>query len=281
LRIARLRDEKWAFLEDPQQVIDELKRQPQRIDLFTLIGRLPNGLPELPYAAKMDNLAVLPITTFDHWRNEVIDGKTRNVLRKSEKRGVVVVRVDFDENLLHSISNIYNECPIRQGRQFLHYRKDINTVRKETITFIDKTVFLGAYFDKELIGFAKIVIDKYGNQAGLMQIISMIKHRDKAPNNALVSEAVRVCAERGISYLWYGNYVYGNKGEDSLADFKKYNGFRRIDIPRYYIPLTTFGQIAIRLGLQEQLINRIPAPAINAMRRLRQLWYCRGVSSVR
>jgi hypothetical protein len=36
-----------------------------------------------------------------------------------------------------------------------------------------------------------------------MHILSMIRHREKAPTNALIAQAVRSCAERGIPYLWY------------------------------------------------------------------------------
>ena len=44
-----------------------------------------------------------------------------------------------------------------------------------------------------------------------MQIVSMVGHQDKAPTNALIAQAVRSCAERGIPYLWYANMSYGKK----------------------------------------------------------------------
>ncbi len=79
------------------------------------------------------------------------------------------------------------------------------TVRREAATFLDCSVFIGAYFNEELIGFIKLTHDETRTQAGLMHIISMIQHRDKAPTNALVAQAVRSCADRNIPYLVYSN----------------------------------------------------------------------------
>ena len=47
-----------------------------------------------------------------------------------------------------------------------------------------------------VIGFAKLVPDEDHQQAALMQILSMVSHRDKSPTNALIAQAVRSCAER-------------------------------------------------------------------------------------
>ena len=91
-----------------------------------------------------------------------------------------------------------------------------------------------------------------------MNIVSMVKHRDKAPTNALIAHSVRACAERGIPYLIYQNFVYGNKAPDSLAKFKEVNGFQRINLPRYYVPMTAFGKLALRLGLHHKLADHLP-----------------------
>ena len=44
-----------------------------------------------------------------------------------------------------------------------------------------------------------------------MGIIAKIKHRDKAPMNALVAKAVEICAENKIPYLVYDKAYYGKK----------------------------------------------------------------------
>jgi hypothetical protein len=108
-----------------------------------------------------------------------------------------------------------------------------------------------------------------------MNIVSLIQHRDKAPTNALVARAVRSCAERGISYLVYSNFAYGKKQRDSLSDFKERNGFQRIDLPRYYVPLTRLGSIAFRLGLHHRLADHVPEFLGAKLRELRSAWYNR------
>jgi len=84
---------------------------------------------------------------------------------------------------------------------------------------------------------------------------------------------VRSCADRGISHLVYSNFAYGKKERSSLSDFKERNGFERINLPRYYVPLTTLGWTALRLGLHHKFIDRLPAPLLAKARDLRYSWY--------
>jgi hypothetical protein len=212
------------------------------------------------------------VSTFDDWLKLQIDSKVRNMIRKAAKSGVVVREVPFDDALIQWISAIYNETPIRQGRRFAHYGENLETLHRMKATFLDRSIFIGAFFEENLIGFAKLVSDEDGSQAGLMHILSMIRHRDKAPTNALIAQAVKTCAERGIPYLWYAKFSYGKKQRDSLADFKRHNGFQRIDLPRYYVPLTFAGRVALRLGLHHGIADWIPEPLGATYRRIRGLW---------
>jgi hypothetical protein len=181
--------------------------------------------------------------------------------------------VPFDETLVRGIQEIYNESPVRQGRRFPHYGKEFEKVYREEATFLDCSVFIGAFIGDKLIGFIKLVHDETGTQAGLMNILSMIQHRDKAPTNALIAQAVRTCAERRISYLVYSNFAYGGKQESSLSRFKEVNGFQRIDLPRYYVPLTRLGRAAFRLGLHRKLADYLPESVAGKLRELREAWY--------
>jgi hypothetical protein len=194
-------------------------------------------------------------------------------VRKAAKNGVNVREVPFDDNLVQGIHAIYNESPIRQGKKFWHYGKDLEAVRRMNGTFLDRTIFIGAYLQDSLIGFVKLVANEEWSQAGLMQIVSMIQHRDKAPTNSLVAQAVRSCAERGIPHLWYANFSYGKKQQDTLADFKRHNGFQKVDVPRYYVPLTVVGRMALRMGLHHGTIDWIPEPVASTYRKIRSYWY--------
>ena len=106
---------------------------------------------------------------------------------------------------------------------------------------IDLSTFLGAYYDDELIGFIKLLnAGKFMRTSGT---IAKIKYRKKSPMNALIAKAVEICEMKNSAYLVYGKFVYGKKGPDGLSDFKRYNGFQKIDLPRYYIPLNIKGNI--------------------------------------
>ena len=272
IRIARLAAETYEFLGDPQAAVKLLRDSGARIDLFTFTQQLPDVTPRYDYPMEWDNLAAVPVSTFDQWWKHQINGKTRNMVRRAETKGITVREVPFDDGLVHDIKAIYDETPVRQGRSFWHYKKDFESVRRENATFLDRSVFLGAFNEGTLIGFAKLVSDGDGRQAALMQILSMVSHRDKAPTNALIAHAVRACAERGTGHLVYSHFAYGRKDRDGLSDFKQHNGFQRIDLPRYYVPLTALGRLALRLRLHRGIADHVPEPMLAQLRRMRSRW---------
>jgi hypothetical protein len=275
IRIACLDGDKFTFPDDPEAVLDGLRKSATRIDLFTFLQRLPDTSPKYTYSMEWDNLAVLPVSTFYHWWTRQIRSLPRNRARQAEKKGVVVREVPFDDALVKGIWEVYNECPIRQGKPFIHYGKDLEAVREHAGTFLDRSVFIGAFLDGSMIGFIKLVLDETRTYACIIHIVSMMQHRDKAPTNALVAQAVRSCADRRFSSLVYENFTYGRKQGDSLSHFKEVNGFRRIDLPRYFVPLTTAGRIALRLGLHHRFIDHFPEPILAKLRELRTAWYTR------
>jgi hypothetical protein len=278
LRVASVEGDKYRFLDDPQLIIDGLRKCGKQIDLFTFIQRVTETSPKYQYPMEWDNFAALPITTFDNWWTKV-GKKSRNMARQAEKKGVKVREIPFNDVLIEGITQIYNECPVRQGKRFPHYGMPLEKVRPYAGTFLESSIFVGAFLDDALIGFAKLTIDETQTQAGLMHILSMIVHRDKAPNNALVAQAVKSCADRHIPYLVYANFAYGNKQQDSLSDFKEHNGFQRVNVPRYYVPLTRTGELAFRMGLHHKLVERLPESVISKLRNFRAGWYSRKLQS--
>ena len=75
----------------------------------------------------------------------------------------------------------------------------------------------------------------------------------------MLAEAVRQCCARGVGHLIYEWFDYGKKTGDSLTKFKENNGFVRMNIPRYYVPLTAKGHLALRTGLHRSPKERIPS----------------------
>jgi len=273
IRIAELSADTFEYVDDPETTVDSLRRSEDRIDLFTFMQRLPDTSPKYTYPLEWDNLAVLPISTFDNWWTKQVNDKTRNMARRAGKKGVVIRELSIDDAFIRGVWTIYNECEVRQGKPFPHYGKDLETVRKETATFLDRSVFFGAYLDDTLIGFAKLHCHGAGIQAGLVSILSLVQHRDKSPTNALVAEAVRYCASKGIPNLIYSRFSDGNKEGDSLMEFKEHNGFQRVNLPRYYVPLNPFGWAAFHLGMHHRIADHIPEPVLAKLRGARSLWY--------
>lgn len=279
VKTARLDAENFLFVDDPNPVIDALRKSKCRIDLFTFIQKVGEPSPKHKYPMEWDNLAVLPISTFDHWWNHQIGFKARNKAKQAEKKGVAIKEIAFSHSLVRGIWEIYNETPIRQGRKFPHFGKDMETVYKEEATYLDHSVFLGAFLDDKLIGFIKMLWNPDGSQAGLLNIVSLIEYRDKAPTNALVAHAVRICAERKTPYLVYSRFAYGRRTSDSLSDFKERNAFQRVNLPRYYVPLSPIGLIVLKLGLHKRFSERIPEWMIVRLREFRKAWLGRQMQS--
>ena len=111
---------------------------------------------------------------------------------------------------------------------------------------------IGAYYEGEMIGF--IMLANAGRFGITGQIISSLKHRDKSTNNALIAKAVEVCAQQGLGYL-----IYLFWSEDSLAEFKRRCGFEPVRVPRYWVPLTWKGRLALACGLHRGWKAMIPA----------------------
>jgi hypothetical protein len=273
-RIVRVEGDGYVFLNNPEQAVEHLRAHGPRADLLTFIQALPDAAPKFPYPFEMDNFAGLRVTTHEEWLRG-LSPRIRTQTRQAERRGVEIREIPFDDDTARGIWEIYNETPVRQGRRFPHYGKDLETVRRMSATFPDLSVFIGAFFEGRMIGFIKLVANQAGTQAGIMHILSLEAHRDKAPTNGLLASAVRACEKRRIEFLTYCSYTYGKKAESSLSEFKRRNGFRRMDVPRYYVPLTRRGAVAFRLGLHHGLKDRLPESVASRLRDARAAWYQR------
>jgi hypothetical protein len=275
-KIAEIFDEYWLeadTLPDPHRVLTHLGDVSPKPDLFTFAQRVPDSQPRYDFHMEWDNVAVIPVSSHATWLREQISPASRRNIRGAEKKGVIVRLADFDETYVRGIMSIYNESPFRHGRKYWHYNKDFATVQAENGTYAERSTFLGAYFEGEMIGYMKIVWDT--RTAAIMQIVSKMAFFDKRPNNALLSEAVRLCTERKVGHLLYEAFVYGNKVDSSLTRFKESNGFVRMNVPRYYVPLTRRGELCLRLGLHKNQKDRIPPWLATRLLAVREKFYAR------
>ena len=263
LKVAQIFDEPWletTGIDNPEAFVVTLQDSGIKADLFTFAQHLPHTSPRYRIDhVEWDNVAAAPSHDFKAWWESLPQESRKNV-RRSQKRGVSIREVSFTDEFVRGIKAIYDETPYRQGRRFWHYGKDLATVHAENSSYLDRSYFIGAFLDAELIGFIKMV--RTGTSARIMQILSKNAHSDKNPTNALIASAMEVCAREKLTHFIYGQYVYGNKHNSSITEFKRRNGFQKIMLPRYYIPMTAKGRVSLSLGLHRGVSAMLPEPAI-------------------
>jgi len=256
---------------DPESFVSRLRDAGLNADIFTFAQKLPDVAPKHKCYFEWDNVAAVTITSVSHWLEKHVEHDVRSAIKKASRLGVVVKLADFDDAFVEGIVGIYNESPIRQRKAFSHYQKDFVTVRKEASTYLERSAFIGAYYEDELIGFIKLVYVG-GIEAIALHVVSQTKHFNRKPTNALIAKAVEVCEQKGISYLTYGKYIY-NDPSSSLTEFKRRNGFRGIQLPRYYLPLTLRGRIALKLRLHHGVVGMLPQTIVRVLLKVRsRLW---------
>lgn len=271
VRVLALHNEFIDEVSNPESTLREIKQRSVPADLLTFLQLPPDTSPKFPYHLQWDNLALLEISTYENWLTKQIHQNPRNKIRKAEKTGVTVRVEAFSDGLAAGLVELFNETPTRRGRRYAYFGWNLEMVRRGWASELDRSLFLVAYYHEELIGFIKLVVgERIARTSGT---IAKQTHRDKAPMNALFAKAVEVCVSKGIPLLVYGKYTYGGKGEDSLTVFKRYNGFRRVEVPRYYVPLSTRGRIGLTLRLHRPMSDMIPAPALKALLKIRSNWH--------
>jgi hypothetical protein len=274
LKIACVHDEFFVegeIVPKPQEFISEVQRWHVKPDLFTFAQKVNDLTPRFPFYFEWEDLAVIPITTYDHWVKKQIRKGTRVNLHRATREGVFVRSVAFTNEFVKGIKELYDETPVRQGKPFWHYGKSLEDIKKVHSTYSERAEYIGAYFEGELIGFLKMVY--VDDVAKTMNVIGKEKYFHKRITNALIAKAVEVCAEKRVRYFNYGQYSFPGKQESSLTDFKRRNGFEAFRVPRYYVPLTSKGKLALKVGLHRETNTLVPWPVMKALLKVRSLYY--------
>lgn len=275
LKVASVHDEWWmkGELEDPEAYIKKLKEQRSRrlrADVFTFTQKIPGSLPKYAYPTELDSVAAAKTTRFEDWW-EQLPQETRKNVRRSQKRGVSIAVKSLDDELIQGIMGLNNDSPTRQGRPNAHYGKSFDEVKRDHSAFLDRSDFICAYFENELIGFLKIVYK--GEVAAILNLAAKASHNDKRPANALVAKAVELCEVKSVSFLTYGMFNYGNKRDSPLREFKSRNGFKEVLTPRFYVPLTKWGKLSLKAKLHRGLLGIFPHSVIKVAVSARAKWY--------
>jgi hypothetical protein len=274
IRIASVHDEEWLETEvqNPELCLKKLKEQQEwglRADLFTFTQKLPATKPQYKYSLEWESIAAVHLTSFKEWW-ESLPQETRKNVRRSQKRGVTVTIRAFDDELIRGIVAVNNDTPMVQGLPNPYFGKSFQEVKKDHSSFVDRSDFVCAYFGDELLGILKVVYR--GEVASILSFLSRASHSDKRPANAMIAKAVELCETKGITYLTYGNFNYGNKRHSPLREFKIRNGFKEILVPRYCVPLTAWGAICLKLKFHRGLLGILPHGVITVGARARTKW---------
>jgi hypothetical protein len=267
IKTAALKNEWQEDVHHPDRVVQELRACPVTIDFLRFWQRIPETA-KYTYYKEWRYVAAIPVTEYKHWLQKQISPKARNKIKKSAKFGVVIQETELSDELVRGIMDIFNQSPVRRGKRFWHYGKDFETVKKEMSLDLSESIFITAYHRKELIGFIKLLLaDRY---AMLTLILDKMDHRDKAPMNSMIAKAVEICAQRKVPYIVYMMWRRGGHGQ-----FQESNGFERIPIPEYFVPLTRRGAIVLRLGLHRGVRGLIPERIMVWLLALRATWHAR------
>jgi hypothetical protein len=276
LRIATLQDEEWLegeLVADPPRFVDSLRSSGLRADIFAYSGPIDSTSVHPLGRCDHDNVAVIRTDDLKAWWDGLPQEARKNT-RRAAKKGIEVKVATFDDVFVSGIKAIYDETPVRQGRMFWHYGKALASVKRDNGTYLDRCEFLGAYLGGELVGFMKLVY--VGNAGRIMQILCLNAHQDKRPIVALIARAAEICHAKGMKYLIYGKFTYGRKTDSSIAEFKRRLGFEQKNFPRYYVPLTWRGRMAVGLGAHAGWLAILPPILINLLLDLRSWWLARA-----
>jgi hypothetical protein len=273
LKIARLRNEWYEDIEEPETIIQSLKSAKPKADILTFWQRIPEIEPKYKYYMEWEDQAVLTVTSYSHWLEKQTKKKARWALRKAQKAGVIVCCADISDEFIRQIMLIYNEAPVKRGKPSRHYGKDFDTVKMELSKDLDMSEFYGAYWQGNLIGFMKILYaDRFADP---VLFLSKNEYLEMGPNNILMAKLVEICEQRKIPYIHYG--LWRNV---THSIFLSHNGFEKVMVPTYYVPLTLKGKIALRMNLQRGIRGILPNSLVEFLKYLRAKWYSVGSTKI-
>jgi hypothetical protein len=275
-KIAKFEEEWDLDIEDPENVCHKIKASDTGADLFTFSQRLPDSKPQFGYYMEWDSVAAISTCDYNFWLKNQVAKNSRKKIRFAQRKGIEIRLCNFDDDLVNGILKIYHESPIIQGKPNRQYNTDFKTAWKLNSTFLDRAIFIGAFFKNELIAYIKLV--DAGKFMRTMGILSKKSHNGKAPMNYLISEAVKYCIKNGLQYLTYAKFDYGKKGSETLKKFKKNMGFENTIVPRYYIPLNNRGIAILKFGLHKDLVEYMPENFVRYLLRIRSLIYLKYYS---
>ena len=140
-------------------MLESLRKSPTRVDIFTFMQRLPDTAPKYAYPMEWDNLAVLGISTFEDWWTNNLD--SRHGIRRNKPRRKESSSARFPLTRLSRKESWKSTTKARsaKGDDSRITAKASIEIRQMSGTFLDTSIFIGAFLDEKLIGFIKLTSD--------------------------------------------------------------------------------------------------------------------------
>src|SRR5712691_11228670 len=108
VKIARIEEEWFDDVEEPEEIVNALRQNSTKVDIFSFWQRLPDSTPKYQYHMEWDDIAVLPVKNYDYWWSKQIKSRTRGLIRKAEKDGVIVKGAEFNDDFVKGMVSIFN-----------------------------------------------------------------------------------------------------------------------------------------------------------------------------
>lgn len=156
---------------------------------------------------------------------QVIGPKSRNMLKKAERAGILCRLFNWNDHL-DEIFEINTSSEIRQGRKMTkNYRKYPRRVTIGQDSNFD-IAHIGAFVSQGLVAYAELY--SYGNFSMVNRILGHKEFLKFGVMNALIMACVEYCIDHHVDYLNY--LMMQDKDQDSLSAFKYRVGFRQYSI---------------------------------------------------
>ena len=205
--------------------------------------------------------------TFDDLWKHRFSKNARYKIRKAEREGVGVVKIDTVDGIQTWIEDIY-QCNLsalkRQGREGAYpdsYREVFLSELVSTKKLLGKCFNIyGAIYRGHLIAY--MIIREYNKLMQVNKAMSHTKFLSKSPNDALIGHIVREACDRGFELFEYGWDRVGRAEEipslyAMLHEFRSKFGFEEFPMFIHRLGLSHTGRIMQHLySVREYVISR-------------------------
>jgi GNAT superfamily N-acetyltransferase len=239
----------WLYDVNPELYVKSLIG---KVDVFTFWNRVPNKAAlTVNGKVELDNIAALPITSVDYWRNVQVSRKVRNIIRKAVKNSVVVRHGSLCEEYYEELYSLFHGIIARQNKPFTHRHESLEQIKSGFEKLSNhRFEILNAYHNEKLIGTLGLL---YSEETSLIGNFTVADEYQKlGVPSLLIEKAVERTVNAKKKLLIYTHWKTDKEASnDSLRDFKRHCGFQEMKVARYYVPLTFKGKVVIFLGLHK------------------------------